>query len=89
MQCWICCKKIHQNDPYHLLPETEDDTEEPKICKNACEIKIIYGNKFLYYILCEYCLEKYLDNYPFTLSKIFKREYLTRFSPYAFFHGKK
>ena len=64
MKCWICYNNI--ND-YILFPETEDKYILPKN-KETYEIKIIEPFIFLYYIYCNICLNKYLNNHK----KIFK-----------------
>ena len=67
MYCWICSDVVFNN--YYLLP-TDDETinESCKIEKQeACF-------KFMYNILCENCLNMYVDNYPLNFKQIKMRE---------------
>ena len=70
MPCWICSENtIH----YNLLPEKEDEYKIPRE-KDTYEIICVDQFVFLYYRLCNPCFNMYLDNYPFSFTKILKRE---------------
>jgi len=73
MNCWICDK---EETDYILLPEKDDDFQIP-LKKNTYVIQIIDKFVFLYYVVCNPCITKYLDNYPFDFKKIMKREIMS------------
>lgn len=67
MYCWICCDIIFNE--YYMLP-CDDITN-----KDSCTIVKKEGCfKFIYNVLCENCLNMYLDNYPLNFKQIMKRE---------------
>ena len=70
MYCWICDIEMQK---YILLPEVDNTFQIPNK-KDTYEIKIIDSFTFLYYTVCYECMDKYLDNYPFDIRKLHKRE---------------
>jgi len=60
MRCWICYDEI---SIYFLFPEKEDYFMFP-LDQNTFELKFIDKFIFLYYRICETCLNAYLDTYP-------------------------
>ena len=70
MHCWICDKIMYK---YILLPE-EDDIFQTRIKIDTYIIKTIDTFTFLYYTICYYCTNIYLDNYPFYFKNIINRE---------------
>ncbi len=67
MYCWICGDIIF--DKYYLLP-----TDETTSNNYNQILKKVHCFEFVYNILCENCLEIYLNNYPLSFKKIMKRE---------------
>jgi hypothetical protein len=70
MSCWICNKVVLN---YNLLPEKDDDYKIP-IINDTYELICVEPFVFLYYRICNPCLDIYLENYPFHFKKILKRE---------------
>ncbi len=70
MYCWICCDIIFNE--YYMLPCDDESLENDN---NSCKIIKKEGCfKFVYNILCENCLNMYLNNYPLNFKQIMKRE---------------
>ena len=65
MYCFICNDIIFEK--YFLLP-TNDITFKNQIIKKIAPFEFVYN------ILCENCLNLYLNNYPLSFKKIRKRE---------------
>ena len=69
MYCWICCDIIFNQ--YYMLPCDDENLENNNTCKI---IKKEGCFNFVYNILCENCLNTYLNNYPINFKQVIKRE---------------
>jgi len=74
MKCWICYENIL--DYYYLLPDNETEYTSNKTLPKCNVYKIIHFDNisFLYYTMCLDCFTTYLDNYPFNINSIYKRQ---------------
>ena len=71
-KCWICMKVI---DDYMLLPyENEYFGEQLTIFKNTFIIKDVDDYKFLYFYVCDVCIDEYLKKYGRILKYLRNRE---------------
>ena len=67
-RCFICCAKV--NDNFYMLP-----TDEDIILKeyNIRSDVLPFGD-FIYYVICDQCLEIYLDTYTHRFKYLQMRE---------------
>ena len=72
-RCHICCELL---DNMNILPHKDDYFGDNfSIFKNTYVVKTIDNCKFLYYFVCNKCIDDYLKKYS-TLFKYIKRREL-------------
>ena len=70
-KCWVCCKDVKH---YILLPDENDYQNEKIEYKNSVEVIYAPPYKFLYYIYCDSCIDRYLSCYGYIFKFIQNRE---------------
>ena len=72
-KCFICCKLLKENIVY--LPMMDDYIgQSVSIFKNTFIIKMINSYNFLYYNICDICIDNYLKYYNNIFKYIKNRE---------------
>ncbi len=71
-RCHICCDLL---DNMNILPHKDDYFGESfSIFKNTYVVKTIDNCKFLYYFVCNNCIDNYLKKYTYLFKYIKNRE---------------
>ena len=74
-RCHICCELL---DNMNILPHKDDYFGDNfSIFKNTYVVKTIDNSKFLYYFICDKCIDNYLNKYH-TLFKYIKNREINR-----------
>ncbi len=72
-RCYICCN-ILINEPYYLPMNDDYIGQNVSIIKNTYIIKAVEPFEFLYYYLCNNCINKYIEYYGTFFKYIKNRE---------------